>query len=212
MRDNNRNITLAIETAVTGGSLALLKGGREIDLWIGGDGISRSEDLLVSISEILRRNSIDRSELMSVAVSTGPGSYTGIRVGIATALGLKNALGIECVGIQILEAMAVARETGELISAIPVGREEVCWQLFGPAGGAGILVDSVEAFAAYLAENGSSRAILHEKIFRQISVYPGFDTDRVIDAGDGLARFVGLAAQSREMGNDMMPTYVRDFI
>jgi tRNA threonylcarbamoyl adenosine modification protein YeaZ len=209
---NKGNITLAIETAVTGGSLALVKEGRKIDLRIGGEGVSRSEDLLLSISDLLARNSVDRSELITVAVSTGPGSYTGIRVGIATALGLKNALGIECVGIQVLEAMAATFEMEESVAAIPVGRGDICWQLFGSAGAGEILIDRADGFAAYLLAHTGINAIVHDKVFGQIAGHTGLDPSTLTNAGEGLAGYLGLAAQRREAVNDLTPIYVRDFV
>jgi len=124
-------ITLAIESAIAGGSLSLLSNGSELEGWTGNDKVSRAEELLPNIIEILARQGVDRRMISRIAVSLGPGSFTGIRIGIATALGLKNSLNIPCVGMSALEAMAAnANVTGTVIAALPVGRDLICSQVF----------------------------------------------------------------------------------
>lgn len=214
MQENKKKkITLAIETAVAGGSLSLVKDGRVVDLWIGGDDVSRSEDLLVGISDILARNSVDKSDIAIIAVSTGPGSYTGIRVGISTALGFKNSLGAPCAGFQVLEAMMLSLppHAGQTISAIPVGRGEVCRQSFGAEGSGPLYVEKLDSFVDFLAANSSIRAVLHEKLYSQLSGLSALDVE-LNNAGIGLAGCIGLAAQNRESGSGLTPVYVRDFI
>lgn len=210
---NKENITLAIETAVTGGSLALFMDGRELDLWLGGEGVSRSEDLLLSISDILARNSLDRSDISQIAVSTGPGSYTGIRVGISTALGLKNALGISCLGFQVLDAMngALAPHSRPAVAAIPLGRNEICRQSFGSEGAGELFVEKIEQFVDFLDTNDTICALLHTKLYSQLVSNPDLNCE-LIDAGSGLAGYIGLAAQKREARSGIMPVYVRDFV
>jgi len=78
--------------------------------------------------------------LYMIAVSAGPGSFTGIRVGVATALGLKNGLGIPMFSTSVLKAMVTAKgflditipsETELLFcSVVPSGRNAVCLQSF----------------------------------------------------------------------------------
>lgn len=210
---NKEKVTLAIETAVTGGSLALFKDGREIDLWLGGEGVSRSEDLLLSISDILTRNSLNRSDISLIAVSTGPGSYTGIRVGISTALGLKNALGVSCLGFQVLDALntSLALHSGPAVAAIPVGRDEICRQSFGIDGAGELFVEKVAQFVDFLDENETICALLHTKVYSQLASSYDLNSE-LIDAGSGLARYIGLAAQKREAGSGLVPVYVRDFV
>ena len=99
-------IVLAIEAAIRGGSVSLLDGETEILSWHGVTLVSRAEDLLVNISGILEQSGFDKSQIDMIAVSNGPGSFTGIRIGLATALGLKNSLGIPCFGVSLLAAVA----------------------------------------------------------------------------------------------------------
>lgn len=124
-------IILAIESAISGGSVSLLDDGREIAHWIGTSNVSKAEELLVNIDELLTSNNIPRNEIGLIAVSAGPGSFTGIRIGIATALGLKAGLGIEMSSASSLKAMAfVQPDNKNMIAAMPMGRNAVCWQPF----------------------------------------------------------------------------------
>lgn len=212
-KSSKEEITLAIETAVSGGSLALFRERRELDLWIGREDVSRSEDLLVSISDILKRNSLCSGDIDLLVVSTGPGSYTGIRVGIATALGLKNSLGVRCIGFEVLDAMQAAFGPWEapVLSAVPLGRNEVCWQVFRPGETGVILVEKEDGFADFLAKHRID-AVLHEKLYSRLVSDPRLDPVKFTNAGSGLAKCLGKAAKMNESGRGLMPTYVRDFV
>lgn len=126
-----KKITLAIETTVGCGSLSLFENDSLTDYWYGEDKISRSDRLLVIIAEFLRRNKIEKKDLDLIAVSCGPGSFTGTRVGLATAAGLKNGLRISCMGLSILSALYLsASQTGNVIAAFLTDRNEVIREKF----------------------------------------------------------------------------------
>lgn len=67
-----------------------------------------SDTLFAQIDDALRRAGLAREALSAVAVTRGPGSFTGLRVGVATAKGIAFALGIPTVGISSLQALAAA--------------------------------------------------------------------------------------------------------
>jgi tRNA threonylcarbamoyladenosine biosynthesis protein TsaB len=127
---------IAIEAAIVGGSISLLRDGQETANWIGEADVLKAENLLVNIDMLLRDNEVDRREIDLVAVSAGPGSFTGIRVGIATALGLKNGLNIDMSSVSALEAMAsdLHVPSNRLTAAVPVGRNAVCVEEFDLSG------------------------------------------------------------------------------
>ncbi len=128
---NNVPTILAIESAIRGGSIALANGVDVIDAWVGEGGVSRAEDLLWNIDLMLKRNGIEKRELSNIAVSAGPGSFTGIRIGLATAMGIAASLNISLARYSILYAMAVSQPDSELIiTAVPVGRGVICKQSF----------------------------------------------------------------------------------
>ena len=122
---------LAIESAVGGGSLCLGSETEQIGAWTGDGSVSRAEDLLSNIDLILKRSVVGKKEITRIAVSVGPGSFTGIRIGLATAMGLATALNVELARFSILHAMAIHAPDGEsILAAVPVGRGVVCMQRF----------------------------------------------------------------------------------
>jgi|SoiMethySBSTD1v2_1073268.scaffolds.fasta_scaffold30342_7 tRNA threonylcarbamoyl adenosine modification protein YeaZ len=111
-------ITLALDTAVGNGGLSLLRGN---DVIGNVEKVSRTDELLVSIDCLLAEYAISIAEIRLIAVSVGPGSFTGIRVGIATALGLKASIGARCVGVNAFDALRVAYPNEDVI-VLPLGR------------------------------------------------------------------------------------------
>lgn len=124
-------LILAIETAQTNGSLAVLKGERLIDFYIGSRNTLRSEDLLIEINKLLKKNGYCLEDINLIAVSTGPGSFTGIRIGMATAQALSFAVNCPITGASILQILALKEGVkNETISVIPAGRDRLFWQFF----------------------------------------------------------------------------------
>lgn len=92
-------------------------------------GKGHAERLMAVIAEALERSGIGYAGLDTVAVSTGPGSFTGVRVGVSTARGLALALKIPAIGVTTLEALAAeARERfpgRAVLAALDAGRAEI---------------------------------------------------------------------------------------
>lgn len=102
----SKNI-LAIETSTLTGSLALLSGEEirgEITLSVS---VQHSERLMPAMDQLLRNAATDISAIDLFAVANGPGSFTGLRIGIAAAQGLALAGQKPVVGISTLEALAM---------------------------------------------------------------------------------------------------------
>lgn len=76
------------------------------------EGLRHAERLLPEISEMLNRSGITPSELHLVAVSAGPGSFTGLRIGMAAAKGLSAGSGAAIVSVPTLDALAYGKEPG----------------------------------------------------------------------------------------------------
>jgi len=211
-------IVLAIEAGIRGGSISLLKGGREEASWHGTTDKSRAEDLLVNISNLFEQTNIGKSSLNAIAVSNGPGSYTGIRIGLATALGLKNALEIDCIGVPLLYSIAYAySEMPKSIVGVPIGRSEICWQSFERieetvrpycSARSGSADDFLEA----IRELSDFTVILQSDLYDLLSINSGFDAlqSRMIDCGRNLAFAVGIAAQSPGAVSDLQPFYIQN--
>jgi tRNA threonylcarbamoyladenosine biosynthesis protein TsaB len=99
-------LILHIETATTTCSVALAENGVFIDKIERTEANIHASSLTVFIDELLKRNHKSFKELKAIAVSMGPGSYTGLRIGVSTAKGLCFALDIPLIAINTLTAMA----------------------------------------------------------------------------------------------------------
>src|SRR5687768_11482102 len=129
-------LVLAVEAAISGGSISLLNNGVEVGHRVGQSNVSRAEDLLGDIDEMITESERKIADIRFLAVSAGPGSFTGIRIGMATGLGLSTGLGIEMATESALKAMANDhRGHRELLVAVPTGRDTVCYQLFDTSNG-----------------------------------------------------------------------------
>lgn len=100
------SIILNIDTAVQTSSICLAQNNRSIDVRINPSQQESASWLHVAIDEILKRNKLSFLQVDAIAVSAGPGSYTGLRVGMATAKGLCYALQKPLITINTLKMMA----------------------------------------------------------------------------------------------------------
>jgi len=116
--DGRRRAILAIDTATTRVVIATgTPGGVADGLSTWTAGYRHGETLLPSIGRFLGEQNIRRSRLAGIVVGTGPGAFTGLRVGIATAKGLAHGLGIPLVGASTAEALIEAFEAAEGVPA-----------------------------------------------------------------------------------------------
>lgn len=205
---------LAIEAAVSGGSIALIENDLLIAEWHGTGNVSRTEDLLPNISVILDQAQFEKSRIDKICVSNGPGSYTGIRIGLATALGLARALRIECIGVPLLTAVADAHSrNNNSIVVIPMGRNELCWQAFDASTRAPLappLVGSRDDFIGVSDRLIEYDLLMHPDSFNLLTGAATFDQfmPRVQDIGRNLAFSIG--SFSKDGNSDLNPSYVRN--
>lgn len=99
---------LALETATDVCSVALLRDGTVTAQASLHQPRVHAEQLVPLTDNLLDRAAVDRAELDAIAVSMGPGSYTGLRIGVSTAKGLAMALDAALIGVPTLEAMAAS--------------------------------------------------------------------------------------------------------
>ncbi len=130
-------IVLAIDTAGVGCYAALYDLGQDTVLGAAGADIGRghAERLMDFVDAALDAAGVDIKAIGRIAVTVGPGSFTGIRVGVAVARGLALALGVPAVGVSSLSALAADHRTGTpLLVAMDAKRDEVYWQRFAADG------------------------------------------------------------------------------
>ncbi|PWA10138.1 tRNA (adenosine(37)-N6)-threonylcarbamoyltransferase complex dimerization subunit type 1 TsaB [Flavobacterium laiguense] len=124
---------LNIETATKNCSVALAKEGKTILCKeIAEEGYSHAERLHVFIEEIIKEAGIELKDLVAIAVSQGPGSYTGLRIGVSAAKGLCYALNIPLIAVDTLKTLAsqVTETDGLIVPMIDARRMEVYSAIF----------------------------------------------------------------------------------
>jgi tRNA threonylcarbamoyladenosine biosynthesis protein TsaB len=94
-------LILAFDTATDVATSALVDDGEVL-----GERVSRAQTLLEDVDALLRQGGASPRAIDALAVGIGPGSFTGVRVGLATARGLALALGIPAAGVSTLDALA----------------------------------------------------------------------------------------------------------
>ncbi|MFN3756480.1 MAG: tRNA (adenosine(37)-N6)-threonylcarbamoyltransferase complex dimerization subunit type 1 TsaB [Flavobacterium sp.] len=133
----NTNYIIQIETATKNCSVALSGNGETIALKeIAETGFTHAENLHVFIDEILRENGIHYKQISAVAVSQGPGSYTGLRIGVSAAKGLCFALDVPLIALDTLEILSkqLKVEEGLIVPMLDARRMEVYTAIFSVYG------------------------------------------------------------------------------
>lgn len=119
---------LNIETATKNCSVALFFEDKLVKInEVATENFSHAEKLHVFISDLLQEAAIPFSMLNAIAVSEGPGSYTGLRIGVSAAKGLAYALNLPLIAVPTLEVLArqVAAQNGLIAPMIDARRQEV---------------------------------------------------------------------------------------
>ena len=99
-------LILAFETSTKAASVALMEGTKLLGEAYQNTGLTHSQTLLVMAEDVLKQCGKTANDVTAVAVAEGPGSFTGVRIGVAAAKGFAWGREIPCFGISTLEAMA----------------------------------------------------------------------------------------------------------
>jgi tRNA threonylcarbamoyladenosine biosynthesis protein TsaB len=131
---------LGVDTATSRGSLALADGGRVLGERRLEQRAWHARGLVAAIDRLLSDAGIAPRDLQGIGVTVGPGSFTGVRVGMATGKGIAYGLGIALRGFSTLEALALAAlpsggGAAAICPALEAGRGELYAALFGAQGG-----------------------------------------------------------------------------
>ena len=101
-------LILAFETSAKAGSVALMKEGKLLGESYNNTGLTHSQTLLKMAEDLLHSCGYAPQDVEAVAVAAGPGSFTGVRIGVAAAKGYAWGKEIPCCGVSTLEAMALS--------------------------------------------------------------------------------------------------------
>ena len=99
-------LILAFETSAKAASVALLENGKLLGESYQNTGLTHSQTLMVMAEDTLKQCGKTAAEVEAVAVAAGPGSFTGVRIGVAAAKGFAWGKELSCYGVSTLEAMA----------------------------------------------------------------------------------------------------------
>ncbi len=123
---------LAFETSAKAASVALFDGEKLLGESYQNTGLTHSQTLMLMAEDLLKNLGIAVSDLTAVAVAAGPGSFTGVRIGVSAAKGLAWGRVIPCYGVSTLEAMALGLgiHDGYVLSAMDARRNQVYTALF----------------------------------------------------------------------------------
>ena len=168
------SLILQIETATTVCSVALSENGNILAYKEIQQRHVHAEAITLFIEEVLKKADKQYSELGAIAVSCGPGSYTGLRIGISVTKGLCYALDIPFIAVETLDAMTdgMITESGEK------------YALFCP------MIDArrMEVFTAVFNAHGNKIKPTSAEIIDENSFSDQLQTDKIIFFGDGAAK------------------------
>ena len=162
---------LSIETSTSICSVAIHEQGELLALAEIKEPGAHAEKLLLLVDEVFEKAGLRFADLDAVAVSQGPGSYTGLRIGVSTAKGIAYALEIPLIGINTLQAMAASQSVAPgdyVVAVLDARRKEVYTQTFG---------DSLQELSPIEA------VVLEEGVFGSI-----LEKGRVYFVGDGVEK------------------------
>jgi tRNA threonylcarbamoyl adenosine modification protein YeaZ len=208
---NGRVLVLGVDTATAAVTVVLATVGadgvRVLERETAVDGQAHGERLAPAVAAVLSRAGRTPADLAAVVAGTGPGPFTGLRVGLVTATAMGQALDIPVYGVCSLDTIGAAAGAGRVLVATDARRKEIYWAVY---------IDGVRRGEPAVA--------------RPADVAIGLKVDRA--AGDGAARYaevlgvavceeprypvgeclVGLAAdriRSAAPGETLTPRYLR---
>ena len=226
---------LCIETSAAVCSVALAVNGETVAVRESDSGRNHAGNIGVFADEILRANNLGPEDLDAVAVSSGPGSYTGLRIGVSFAKGLCYGLQIPLIAVGSLESLVeVARENEQagvvnlpawdksiMVPMIDARRMEVYTRVFDAEGGALSEVEAkiidAESFAEFrrrATEQGGEFGIFGDGAVKCCEVLEGARYIEVAPSACGLSRLAQKAfdAQKWEDIAYFEPFYLKDFV
>lgn len=158
-------LTLAFETSAKAGSVALLAGETLLGEYYQNTGMTHSQTLLTMAQDLIKSCGYTPRDVQAVAVAAGPGSFTGVRIGVAAAKGFAWGAMLPCYGVSTLEAMALnlGVHNGFVLPVMDARRNQVYNAVFHAQGGD--LRRVREDRAISLEELGQELKKLDEPIF-----------------------------------------------
>lgn len=221
LRDRPR--VLAMDTATFGCSAAVRVGDTTVAARFETMARGQSEALVPMVESVMAACGTEPVELDAIGVTIGPGAFTGLRIGLATARGMALALSVPCLGVTTTEAVAEgalsSEAEGSLVVALDSKRDDLFIQCFGP--GLAVL-GSPEAIAPNaLAERVSAISgsagltVIGDAAAAAAALLKSADVNCVVGRSDGIPKAATVAAiaarrwRPGEMPPPPAPLYLR---
>ena len=130
-------LILAFETSAKAASVALTENGKLLGEGYQNTGLTHSQTLMVMAEDVLKQCGKTAVDVEAVAVAAGPGSFTGVRIGVAAAKGFAWGKELPCYGVSTLEAMAESLGVYEVLvcACMDARRNQVYNAVFSAEGG-----------------------------------------------------------------------------
>ena len=156
---------LAFETSAKAASVALMEKGKLLGEAYQNTGLTHSQTLMVMAEDLLKTCNLTAGDVDAVAVAAGPGSFTGVRIGVAAAKGFAWGAELPCYGVSTLEAMArnLGVWEGYVVPAMDARRSQVYTAIFHAEKGRLSRVE--EDIAISLAELGEKIKNFEQPVF-----------------------------------------------
>jgi tRNA threonylcarbamoyladenosine biosynthesis protein TsaB len=180
---------------------------------------SHAEKLFEIINSVLKTASITQNDLKSIAVSNGPGSFTGLRIGLSAAKGIAEALSIPIIPVPTFEAIAlqissILPEKTTFIIANKVGRDELYFAKFQVIGNNYIFKEELKIVPFV----GFDLLVKDNLVFGNVNLLAAENSDKLKKISSPDPEFV--AKWAAEFGFEMQtidfdflePNYIKDFI
>ena len=215
-------ITLAVDTSGPVCGVAVLKDDTVIGEEMVLNRLTHSANLMPMIDRVLSESGIDLGRMDRIACVTGPGSFTGVRIGVSTVKGIAHGKRLECVAVDALEAMAAG--SGEFDGVICPIQDARAGQVYGAAFLPGcppkrLMEDTPIALEDYLAAVqkfgtrflflGDGMPVHREKIRKQLGDAAVFASSQLAFLRPASVAVLGALAENTLDYKELMPMYLR---
>lgn len=225
--DSQQSFILSMDTSTPCSAVALTEGTRQqgrvvASLSLTGN-VTHSRRLFTAIDYVMKEAAVDWSDIVGIGVSLGPGSFTGLRIGMATAKGLAAASGKKLFGVSTLDSLAAKCVSPGLICPVLDARKKEVYSAFYRCGVSGLterisdmkvlppleLAATIEEPVLFIGDG----AMVYGELFKELlGGHANFAPAQLHEPG---ASSIGLiAGEMLEAGQDLdiaeaVPVYIR---
>lgn len=211
--------TLSIDTSSSICAVAILENKKLIKEFNLDNGLTHSEKLMPMIQKIFKETNLELKDIDLLVCDRGPGSFTGIRIGISTIMAFADSLKINCVGVSSLEVLAHNVKTNGIICSLIDAKNSNCYcGIYKLENGIytlikDLFVDHIDKILETLNNyNESITFVGNGAVVNKDNIISKINNSNFIDNNDVSAYNLGIAGiyqYKNNNSNDIMPLYLR---